>query len=161
MSSKVCSKCKEEKSIDKFHKQADGKLGRRGDCAECSCAQKKLLHSKDPLKSKNANLKRYYGITFNDYLEILEAQNGRCAICGTDTPNGKGVFHVDHCHSFGQVRGLLCHSCNVGLGHFKDQESLLLKAALYLHKHRDHTTPSYQQDVDGHRAGTSGVARHR
>ena len=161
MFSKVCSKCKKEKSLDKFHKHANGKLGRRGDCAECSCAQKKLLHSKDPLKAKNTNLKRYYGITLDDYLEILEAQNGRCAICGTDVPSGKGTFHVDHCHDSGQVRGLLCHSCNVGLGHFKDQESLLLKAALYLHNHRDHTTSSYQPNVDRHRAGTCGVARHR
>jgi hypothetical protein len=151
MSSKTCTKCGIKKPLLEFHKQADGKLGRRGDCAECSCIQKKKLHAKDPLKARNANLKRYYGITLDDYLEILEAQNGRCAICGTDTPSGKGVFHVDHCHNSGQVRGLLCHSCNVGLGHFKDQESLLLKATLYLRNHHDNSAPSHKPDANGHR----------
>ena len=143
MTVKVCTKCGIEKPISDYHKDSGKKDGCRNDCKVCASACAADYYQANHLKAKDLNLRRYYGISHDDYLEILEAQNGRCAICGTDVPGGKGAFHVDHCHSSGQVRGLLCHSCNVGLGHFKDQESLLLKAALYLHNYCDHTTPSH------------------
>jgi len=73
---------------------------------------------------------------------MLEAQNGRCKICGTDAPNGMGTFHVDHCHITSKVRGLLCHKCNVGLGHFNDNISILSAAILYLNEHHVNATPS-------------------
>ena len=74
---------------------------------------------------------------------MLEAQNGRCKICGTDTPMGTGAFHVDHCHMTNKVRGLLCHKCNVGLGHFNDNISLLSTAILYLNEHHVDSAPSH------------------
>ena len=74
---------------------------------------------------------------------MLEAQNGRCKICGTDTPMGNGAFHVDHCHMTNKVRGLLCHKCNVGLGHFNDNISLLSTAILYLNEHHVDSAPSH------------------
>jgi hypothetical protein len=86
-----------------------------------------------------ANLKRY-GVTFEQYDELLAQQGGGCAICGGTTPYGRGRFHVDHDHTCcpGQyscgkcVRGLLCGRCNPGLGAFQDSPSLLLAAAAYL-----------------------------
>lgn len=78
-------------------------------------------------------LQRTYGITLEEYNRLLAAQGGMCSICGTTNPGrGKAVFNVDHCHDTGTIRGLLCHSCNVGLGKFKDNPSLLLKASSYL-----------------------------
>lgn len=82
-------------------------------------------------------LKRTYGLTVEDYYEMLENQENSCYICETTTPGraGKGperVFAVDHCHQTGKVRGLLCHSCNKGLGFFKDNPVLLQKAITYL-----------------------------
>jgi hypothetical protein len=127
MSTKVCSTCKEEKLLDNFNNRKISVDGKAYQCKDCK---------------KNIELKRIYGITHQDYLDMLEAQNGRCKICGTDAPGGKGTFHVDHCHDSEKVRGLLCHSCNVGLGHFYDNISLLSAAIFYLNEHHDDPTSS-------------------
>lgn len=74
-----------------------------------------------------------YGITSEQYEEMVRAQGGRCAICGTDNPGRKRTkWAVDHCHKTGRVRGLLCTKCNPGLGYFQDSPELLLAAARYL-----------------------------
>ncbi len=65
-----------------------------------------------------------------DHLTYI--QDGRCAICDTTTPRGRGTWHADHDHKTGLVRGLLCNACNVGLGFLKDDPVLLRKAAEYL-----------------------------
>lgn len=79
-------------------------------------------------------MKYRYGITIQDYDALLEAQGFACKICGDTEPrNVRGErFPIDHCHDTGLVRGLLCHHCNVGLGHFKHDTALLDKAAAYL-----------------------------
>jgi hypothetical protein len=86
----------------------------------------------NPEKVKDNNLRKTYGITLDDYREMLMAQNGRCAICKTDKPGPHPNFHVDHCHQTKKVRGLLCHNCNALLGHAKDKPSVLRCAAEYL-----------------------------
>lgn len=73
-----------------------------------------------------------YGLTMDDYESILASQKGVCAICGM--PPGRRPLSVDHCHDTGAVRGLLCHSCNTGIGFLKDSVDLLKKAAKYLNK---------------------------
>lgn len=82
-------------------------------------------------------LKERYGITKENYKNLLDAQLGGCAICG-----GKNTFRnssrdlfVDHDHETKKIRGLLCNHCNTGLGHFKDNRELLQKAIDYLKKH--------------------------
>jgi hypothetical protein len=88
---------------------------------------------KNPHKIKNRRLVRAYGITLAHYEKLLERQNGKCAVCGsTDPGTRRKNFCVDHCHILKSVRGLLCLSCNLGLGKFKDDPSLLLRAASYL-----------------------------
>ena len=79
-------------------------------------------------------LKTRYGITLEQFNEILARQDGCCAICGTDDP-GWGKWHVDHCHETGIVRGLLCHPCNTGMGMLRDSKSLLRKAIAYLEEY--------------------------
>ena len=71
-----------------------------------------------------------YGLSETDYDELLESQHGVCAICGTG-PNGENLA-VDHCHESGKVRGLLCQSCNTGLGRFRDNTDFLANAIEYL-----------------------------
>lgn len=78
---------------------------------------------------------RAYGITPEQFAEKLAAQDGRCAVCRADQPGGKGGWHVDHCHTSGRIRGLLCHHCNVGLGNFKDNVENLRAAIAYLERH--------------------------
>ena len=87
---------------------------------------------KNPFAVKNSRLKRAFGITIDDYFNMLERQGGGCAIC--DGPQNKRYkyYSVDHCHSTNKVRGLLCTDCNTGLGLFKDRIDLLDAAKQYL-----------------------------
>jgi hypothetical protein len=83
-------------------------------------------------RARSSNLKRRFGITEADYQIMLKGQKGKCAICGTREPGTAGVFAVDHDHRTGKVRGLLCRSCNVGIGNLKDDPNLLQAAVSYL-----------------------------
>jgi hypothetical protein len=82
-------------------------------------------------------LKKWYGITIEDYADLLEKQNGLCAICGENRnpvhKNGtEWSLCVDHNHDTGKVRGLLCGKCNTAIGMMDDRLDLVLKAADYL-----------------------------
>lgn len=77
-------------------------------------------------------LKKNYGLTVDDWYELLESQGGVCAICGIDKPGHGTNWCVDHCHETGKVRGILCHACNVGLGNFKDNPDTIAAAFAYL-----------------------------
>jgi hypothetical protein len=79
-----------------------------------------------------SSLKRSYGITEAEYLDILDQQNGLCAICGTSESDSPKRFAVDHNHETGEVRGVLCSSCNLGLGNFGDKPENLASAVKYL-----------------------------
>jgi len=87
-----------------------------------------------------SKLKRLYGITVDDYYAMLEQQGGGCAICEAKIPgmrhykrNGRiEMFHVDHCHSTGKVRGLLCGACNRAIGYLRDDPILALRVSQYL-----------------------------
>jgi hypothetical protein len=139
---KGCNVCKVDQMLTEFHKDSSTKDGRRSTCKQCANNRSKAQHEANPDRAKDQNLRRYYGISLADYIQMLEAQDGRCKICKTDVPGGKGSFHVDHCHNSNKVRGLLCHHCNVGIGHFKDDISTLASAILYLSEHHDHTVTS-------------------
>lgn len=87
------------------------------------------------------NYKRKFGITVEEYEQMRDAQSSRCAICGTDEPNGRVSkhtaeywLHVDHDHETGKVRALLCSHCNTTLGKMNDDPELLRKAADYLER---------------------------
>lgn len=86
----------------------------------------------NPEKAKNIDLKKRFGIDIIEYNNLREKQNYSCAICGKHESDENFDLAVDHCHSTGIVRGLLCKQCNTGLGHFKDDVSLLNKAIQYL-----------------------------
>ncbi len=94
-------------------------------------AKEKIKNSKKSSQKRNRELKCIYGITLEQYNELLLKQNGSCAICKTTSIKRKS-FDVDHCHKTNIVRGLLCHSCNVGLGFFKDDIYILTEAIKYL-----------------------------
>lgn len=80
------------------------------------------------------SLKKRYGLSDHQIVELAEHQNGVCAICGVppDTSRKRGGLHVDHDHSTGEIRGLLCERCNHGLGHFKDNSEVMEAAIKYL-----------------------------
>lgn len=96
----------------------------------------KVHRALSPDRYKNYNLKHNYGISKADMDSMLDRQNHKCAICGTEENvviKGKKIrLSIDHCHTTGKVRGLLCSKCNQGLGSFKDRIDLLDAAKQYL-----------------------------
>ena len=95
--------------------------------------QRKAERAANPDKFKSTEILSKYGISMDDYYLLLGLQGGGCAICGSVDPKfGRKYFCVDHDHATQQVRGLLCHSCNLGLGHFQDSSVLLKSAQAYL-----------------------------
>lgn len=88
---------------------------------------------------RNSHLKRNYGITLEQYNDILKDQDYVCAICGTNKPGDWGVFHVDHCHKTDKVRGLLCGVCNRRLGWYEKNK---LNIFQYLNR------PDFRNDIE-------------
>lgn len=87
---------------------------------------------KNPDAKLNQHLRKY-GLDKHSYFRIMESQNGKCAICGSEIGDSVGNrLYVDHNHADGSVRGLLCSKCNFGIGQFQDDPTLLRKAAKYL-----------------------------
>lgn len=82
--------------------------------------------------NRRYNLQSSFGITPEKVTEILAAQGGKCLVCKVELEVPHKHTHVDHDHATDKVRGILCHHCNVGLGHFRDQPELLRAAAAYL-----------------------------
>jgi hypothetical protein len=119
---KQCSTCKKEKSLSSFHGSHDNSnISSR--CQDCVSA---------------SFLKYRYKMSVEQFNEIRERQNDCCAICQVKLEIKQGsTFRsknavVDHCHRTGNVRGLLCSACNKGLGHFRDDLTLLRSAIAYL-----------------------------
>ncbi len=99
----------------------------------CGACYKKTFSREHQTKiARKYNLKKFYGLTVEQYDQMRAEQANVCAICQTHPTAKKGSFHVDHNHNTGKIRGLLCHNCNVGLGVFKDDTALLTKAIEYL-----------------------------
>lgn len=139
--SKICRHCQVSKPLSEFASHAGCKDGFRPECKGCTAAYQK---GKRPeyagLVGRRYALKKNFGLTPEQYDEILAAQNGRCKICGSDKSTGRwdaGFLCVDHDHDTGKVRGLLCSTCNSGLGMFKDNLDLLEMAVKYLKSKED------------------------
>lgn len=148
MQLKRCPRCEETKGVSSFSKNKTMKDGMQSQCKSC----KKEIHmehvAKDPVrhqektkaygakwwasltpeKRKAYKLKHNYDLTIEEYNVMLKEQNNLCLIC-------KEILIkpvVDHCHTTGKVRGLLCGTCNSGIGMLKDDPEIVLRAYDYL-----------------------------
>ena len=128
--SKVCSCCKETKALELFSKHKSNKDGYRKVCKACRSLQEGERYRNNPDKTRDTTYKRLYGLSLHDYNNLVDKQQSLCKICSK--PFQK--LYVDHCHQTGEVRGLLCSKCNLGLGQYDDRPDLLRQAALYLEK---------------------------
>lgn len=143
METKICNSCKKEKSIEEYHFLNVEQQKRKNTCKQCQAAYfKKYKEQNQPrLRSKwrEASKKYYtptnsrkrllakYGLTQERYNELYELQDGRCAICDRAI-----TLVIDHCHETLEVRGLLCNSCNLGIGYFEDNITRMSLAIKYL-----------------------------
>ena len=154
MSSKYCPRCEATKPASEFHKHSKTKDGLQPKCKSCALEMAREAYRRNPDAVKraakkwaeknpsrrkeiayNSKLKAKYGIEFTDYQQMFEKQGGRCAICDGEGGIGNSEvapLFVDHCHSTGKIRGLLCMKCNSGLGHFEDQVNRMKRAINYL-----------------------------
>jgi len=83
---------------------------------------------------RNSQLKRDYNITLEQYDQMLVQQKYCCLICNAHVDTQKKELSVDHCHTTGSIRGLLCKGCNTGIGNFKDDVNIMKKAIEYLER---------------------------
>lgn len=159
---KKCSKCEIEKPKSEFPKANDRKSGVRSRCKKCTSARKKEKHAENPERQrkyvrdwkkrhpeqkrqieKNCRLKRLnhyrakkcaqrkkrkYGLTEAQYWDLRRFQDDKCAICADYLERPC----IDHCHTTGIVRGILCIRCNTAIGSLKDSPDICRKAAAYL-----------------------------
>jgi hypothetical protein len=159
---KQCKKCGQVKPLDDFYRSPGMRDGHRNDCKACNLADKAARYRANPApaiarvkrrqqenadrlnatrrrrrelpdvkrRERAGHLRRKFGITLEQYEEMLNGQDGGCSICGRKP--GKTSLHIDHDHSTGMIRGLLCFLCNNALGDFRDNGDWLVAAAQYL-----------------------------
>ena len=156
----TCPRCKRELVATSFQKDAQRKSGLCIWCRECRSEIRKKSYYKDiektrayhrqAQKKRRANglansrayhLKVKYNLTLEEYAQIIETQQGKCAICGvlfTANPSGvrntlKPTFpRIDHDHVTGRIRGVLCFHCNAALGHVRDNVDVIANMIRYL-----------------------------
>lgn len=132
---KICITCKLPKEIILFYRDKHTKDGRTGKCKSCfNIRVREWINSSGGREYiTNYSLKYHYGITKEELAAMLEKQNDVCAICFKASK-----LCIDHCHSSGKFRGLLCQTCNKGIGLFKDNIEFLENAAKYLKEVNKH-----------------------
>lgn len=121
----TCTCCKELKHEDEFSKATRASSGRNNICRVCQKYRMKLQN---------------YGVTREQYESMLSAQDHKCKVCGCHDTSPRcthGHLVVDHCHTTGKVRSLLCDMCNKTLGYTKDSIEQLQALIDYLNAHQD------------------------
>lgn len=117
---KVCSKCEVRKSFDDYSMRG-GRKDYQSYCKAC-----------DAIYQRTKRL----GITNDEFLAIMDRQSQCCAACGDWLMMGIGKYAVDHCHTTGRIRGVLCGHCNIALGHLKDDPDRITALLGYLNASR-------------------------
>ena len=144
---KIISKRYYEKNKEKIYKNTKAWRDQNREQYRISSREyKRKLRKENPEKEKSTSFKRHlkwlYNLSLEDYEFFLIKQNNKCAICYNlfDLSNNKNI-HVDHDHRTNKIRGLLCMSCNLLLGHAKDSKILLQQAITYLEINDEITDP--------------------
>lgn len=139
---KRCNNCEQTLPVSNFSKRLNGYQHL---CKPCqSVYQKNYVRRKNPAARAAANRKwrlgKLFGITQEQFEQMLMAQNGVCAVCKqpeklVNKTGNISPLSIDHCHTTGQVRSLLCNRCNTTLGKVADDPNLLRGLADYLELH--------------------------
>ncbi len=135
---KTCNKCKIEKLEHEYHNYSFSPDRLQYACKDCqrkaALAYRRRHPERARLKDRRSHYKSKYGLTIPEYEGMFDSRSGLCDICHkAETkihPNSKKLtpLVVDHNHDTGAIRGLLCNSCNRGLGYLRDSASILASA---------------------------------
>jgi len=136
-SEKKCNRCGEVKLASLFYRHKRMKDGLFGHCIECHKSYGKKWETENKEKRKathiRSHLMRTYGVSVEEYDQLRLEQNYCCKICGKHEDDVQhGRLCVDHCHTTGAVRGLLCKKCNSAIGLLGDDTAILSAAIEYL-----------------------------
>lgn len=144
MEGRECNRCKNFKVWEEFAINKKGKNDRKSICKVCSNnEQKKLAKQRREEDPEGVSLKRWekhvakvYKLSLEEVESMLVTQDNGCAICrGNKKISAKRKdLYIDHCHSTGKVRGMLCSACNSMLGFACDNTDTLRAAIIYLEK---------------------------
>lgn len=128
---KTCAVCKRNKSYADFYNYKSSKDGKSYRCKKCDDEARAKWRENNPNKAKESakyrNIKAKYGLDRKQYNDLKNGQKGLCKICKRDLK-----LVVDHCHNSNTVRGLLCNSCNRGIGYLGDDPNRCYQAYKYL-----------------------------
>ena len=151
---KTCKGCNETKDLKEFYvakKNKNGSVLYKNFCKVCQVEKDKARYHSLPKEVKqkrskenreklgfeyfkNYKLQREYGISLSEYNILLDNQDNKCYICNNKF-NDTSDTRVDHNHETGQVRKILCHNCNVLIGHSKENVQILHNAIKYIEEH--------------------------
>ncbi len=126
---KRCPDCGVVKPLDQFPRNRGSALGRHAYCKSCHNARNRITVQSLHGNSRHYHLMQKYGISKGQVVTLIENQSGLCAVCRTAP-----ATQVDHDHSTGKIRGILCLHCNAGMGAFEDDPSIILRAIEYLER---------------------------
>lgn len=129
-----CKKCGEVKDIEEFVTNKTCKEGKAHTCKVCDAKRRKKHREDNPDMFRDTTYKYLYGISLEDYNTMFKEQEGKCAGCGKHQLDLNHRLVVDHCHTSGEVRGLLCNQCNSVLGYVYDDPKTLKNLIKYLEK---------------------------
>lgn len=126
---KWCPGCSTAKPFDEFWGNKRRVDGRQPHCTACM-KERAQAHNAKPETKHRRRVERY-GISPEQFDEMMRRQAGGCAACGYELQGGR-MTHIDHCHASGAVRGLLCLPCNLALGYLKDDPERIQGLLAYL-----------------------------
>jgi hypothetical protein len=118
--------------LDSFYKRKKKRCNTKEIIQPCKICYKKT-NAKNASLKREKYLKKAYDLSPQEYSELFQKQEGKCGICKT----AMTTINIDHCHTTGKIRGLLCPECNRGLGLFYDDQKRLLSAAEYLNDNQN------------------------
>lgn len=139
---KDCSVCGMNRPLEWFHRHPTAPDGRRAQCKDCVSVYTKKRYAENPQRHRDAVDRSRYGMEPGDYERMFAEQKGQCAICGRHdsecprhNPRARGL-NVDHDHTTGEVRGLLCLQCNLAVGYIEKAGTTAVAVAAYLEGRR-------------------------
>lgn len=139
---KTCKDCHKELPLESFGKSSRTKDKKKTSCKNCYNLYQSTWGQNNQTSKRKHIVKSRYGISWEEYEEKFAFQDGMCAVCKKplklftfEAKTKLETAHIDHSHTTGKIRGLLCSKCNSGLGLFQDSVVVLRNAVNYLEEY--------------------------
>lgn len=134
---KICRRCLSYKEASEYTKATRNSDGLQSYCKSCADEYRKEYQIKNPEAGTDRHYRRVFGVGLLSIRELLATQDNKCKLCERTLSmvNGRGfssIAHVDHCHSTGKIRGILCGHCNTALGKLGDSVEAIERVLKYV-----------------------------